>query len=644
MIFKHFIKNVKYGLRAVLVLLIILSGISYGADTPSGDADYNSYISELISKSKELKLADDPYWHIILHYKKNITGGFTSQVDDPAFFFAKKGKHNPEAELEETIRSFFRPRENVVMHPTEKFSARYAWLKEKLEIDTAKIPYDGDTWFSQFYKEINPSTVTLVFPSGFMNNPASMYGHTLLLVETEGGSRLIAKSLNYAAATDDALLPLFVYKGLLGLYKGYYSFLPYYQKIREYSDTEQRDLWEYEISMTPQQKEKMVRHVVEMENIYSDYYFIDENCSYNLLFLIEAARPETAITDYFWWGVEPIDTLRAAQDKKIVSRRIFRPSLYSKIQFFRSRLEKKEENFVLGYCRGEHELSDIDSLAENEEKKIIMCDLATDYLKFMAVKKDISEEDYRTRFMAVLTKRNSMGKYDPIKEIPEPVAPDESHESRRIAVETGHALEGVYSQMAYRQSCHELMDPDDGYNMNSQIVFGNIQGRYYYDDKRFVLQRLDIVDLVSLPPSDSFFFNPCYILNTGLIQNVADGEKETLAFHLKGNAGLSTLLAKKIQVYMFGGVKSYFNPEYKNNSDILAGGEAGILTILGPWKNHMYASAYHAEFGEKHTRWSAGLSERIKITNSVSVMGDYIYNKDYSFKWHEFSGKINFYF
>ena len=117
MIFKHFIKNVKYGLRAVLVLLIILSGISYGADTPSGDADYNSYISELISKSKELKLADDPYWHIILHYKKNITGGFTSQVDDPAFFFAKKGKHNPEAELEETIRSFFRHRENVVMHP-----------------------------------------------------------------------------------------------------------------------------------------------------------------------------------------------------------------------------------------------------------------------------------------------------------------------------------------------------------------------------------------------------------------------------------------------------------------------------------------------------------------------------------------------
>ena len=95
---------------------------------------------------------------------------------------------------------------------------------------------------------------------------------------------------------------------------------------------------------------------------------------------------------------------------------------------------------------------------------------------------------------------------------------------------------------------------------------------------------------------------------------------------------------------MFGGVKSYFNPNYENNSDILAGGETGILTILGPWKNHIFASAYNAPFGEKHTRYSAGLSERIKITNSLSIAGDYSYNKDYSFNWHEFSGKINFYF
>lgn len=639
-----FIKCIRYGLWAVLVLLITLRGNSYGEDTTvSSDAE-NPYISSLIEKSKELKLSEDLYWHTILHYKKNLTGSYTSQVDDPSFFFAKRGKHDPEAELEATIRGFFRPKDNVIMHPTEKFSARYAWLKEKLSIDAANLPHDGDIWFNKFYQEINPSTVTLVFPAGFMNNPASMYGHTLLLVETEGGSRLLARSLNYAAATDDVLLPLFVYKGLLGLYKGYYSFLPYYQKIREYSDTEQRDLWEYEIAMTPSEKERLVRHVVEMENIYSDYFFIDENCSYNLLFLIEAAKPETGITDYFGFGVEPIDTLRAARDKQIVSKRVFRPSLYSKIQYFRSKLNSGEQKFVHDFCKGKKELSDIDSISTDEEKKIIMCDLAVDYLKFMAVKKEITEQEYRARFMSVLTKRNSLGKYDPIKDIPTPTGPEESHESRRIAFETGRGLNGLYSQLAYRQSCHELMDPDDGYNMNSQIVFGNIQARYYYEDKKFALQRFDIVDLVSLPPSDSFFINPCYMLNTGLIQNIGENEKETLAFHLKGDAGLSTLLARKVQIYFFTGVKSYFNPDYENYTDLLGGGETGILTILGPWKNHIYASAYHAPFGEIHTRYSAGLSERLKITESVSFIAEYSYNMDYDFSWHEMNAKINYYF
>jgi len=634
----------KYGLMAVLVLLIAAQGISYGDDAAINKTSDETYISELISRSKELKLADDIYWRTIVHYKKNLFGGYTSQVDDPAFFFAEEGKDDPQAELEATIRGFFRPHDKVIMHPTAKFSARYGWLKEKLAIDTAKLPYDGDTWFREFYKEINPSTVTLVFPAGFMNNPASMYGHTLLLIETEGGSRLMARSLNYAAATDDALMPMFVYKGLFGLYKGYYSFLPYYQKIREYSDTEQRDLWEYEISMTPVEKEKMVRHVIEMENIYADYYFIDENCSYNLLFLIEAAKPETAITDYFWWGVEPIDTLRAAQDKNIVKKRIFRPSLYSKIQFFRSKLNSDEQEFVYNFCYGESDLSGIDTLTTEEEKKIIMCDLAIDYLKFMAVKKKISEADYRTRFMAVLKIRNLLGKYDPVKEIPTPVAPDDSHESRKLAFETGHSLEGIYSQFTYRQSCHELMDPDDGYNMNSQIVFGKLEARYYYEKKRFVLQKLDVVDLISLPPSDSYFINPCYIFRTGLIQNINEEEKETLSYRLNGAAGLSTLLTSKVQVYFFAGVRSYFNPDYDNYTDLLGGGEAGILTILGPWKNHIYASAYRAPFGEIHTRYSAGLSERIKITSSVSILGDYSYNQDYSFNWHEFSAKVNLYF
>lgn len=634
----------KYGLLAVLLFILITGKNSSAGPDDQGNNSDNEYIAHLISKSRELNLSSDRYWHTILHYKKTLTGSYKSLVDDPKFFISAAGNTDPRGELEETIKSFFRPRIEDIVHPMEKFSARYAWLKGKLSIDTARLPFDGDTKFYKFYKEINPSSITLVFPAGYLNSPASMYGHTLLLIEAKNGSRLLSRAVNYAAITNETFGPIFAFKGLFGLYKGYYSFLPYYQKIKEYSDGEMRDMWEYNLSLTPHEIEMMLRHIVEMEDIYSDYYFIDENCSYNLLYLIEAAKPETGITDQFGIGVEPIDTLRVSTEKRLVGSINYRPSLYSKIRFLRSKLNGSEQKRVLDFCRGDVDINSLSSNTATDEKKIIMCDLASDYLKFMAIKNDISEVDYKSRFMSILTMRNTLPKLDSYKDITEPDAPEKSHLSRRLSLETGYRFDDIYTQLSYRQSCHELMDPDEGYNMNSEIVFGNIAGRYYYDKKKFQLQSFDIISIVSLPPSDSFFISPCYNLKTGFIQNNNKDRGEDLTYWIKAGSGLSTLFGESIQGYIFAGFRSYFNPEYDNNTDFLAGGESGIFTILGRWKNHIFGQIFHSPFGEKHTRIIAGVSERIKISDSITLQGDYTYNLDYDYKWNEFSAKISFFF
>ncbi|MCL2154800.1 MAG: DUF4105 domain-containing protein [Leptospirales bacterium] len=638
--------NIKYGIITVLYFFITFNASIYGELITSEDNN-EKYILELISKSNEFKLSDDLYWRTILHYKKNFFSGYTSLVDDPRFFFAKDGKYNPEAELNATIRSFFQPLEDEKTHPTAKFTARFAWLRDKLDIDINKLPYNGETQFKKFYEEINLSGVTLVFPTAHMNSPASMYGHMLLLLEPKDSSRLLSQSVvNYAAITNEAFGPVYVFKGLFGFYNGYYSFIPYYKKIQEYSDDEMRDIWEYKITLTPEEIENMLRHIVEMENIYSDYYFIDENCSFNLLYLIEAAKPETKITDYFGIAVEPIDTIKALKDKKLIDKGSYRPSLYSKIKYLKSQLNSEEEKFVLDFCNKKRDFSDIYKIQSDEKRQAIIWDTALNYLKFLTEKHEISLEDYKEKYITALTKRSSlnMKDFDPLKDIPIPVGPEESHLSKKIAPEIGYSLEGLYSQISHRQSCHELMDPDEGYSMNSQIVFGNIAGRYYFDDKKFVLQRLDLLDLISLPTSDSFYFNTCYVFTTGLIQNVSNDQMEHLTYWVKGGAGLSTLLGEKVQIYLFLDLKSYFSPEYKNNTNFMGGSETGILTILGPWKNHMYAQIYRAQFGEKHTGMKAGLSERIKFTQNFNFECGYSINKDYTFNWHEVYGKFNFYF
>ena len=601
--------------------------------------------ADLKTRAAELGLAREPYWLTLVHYKRTVFGGWKSLVDDPRFFFAADGKTDPETELLATLEAFFSPPKEEEPHPTVRFPARLAWLSEKLDISPDRFPFDGEKVFRKFYDEINPGEVSLVFPAGYMNSPASMFGHTFLLIESAEGNRLLAHSVNYAAITDENFGPIFAFKGLFGMYRGQYSFLPYYQKIREYGDVEMRDMWEYELSLTPGEIERLVRHTVEMEDIYSDYFFIDENCSYNLLFLIEAARPETRITDAFGTAVEPIETLKAARDLGLADSAAYRPSLYSRIRYLSTRLSPEENEFVVAICRGRQEL-DSGGLEEfSAEKKIIALDLAADYLKFLAVRGKVTEEEYRRRFLSVLSARRPLGRYDPLKNIPVPEAPDTAHGSRRLSSETGYDMIGPYAGMSYRVSAHEIMDPDAGYTPNSEIVFGKFEIRLDAETRSAALRTFDLISLVSLPASDAYFAGPCYELRTGFFMNPSDKDRqETPSFRLEGATGLSTAVIPQAQVYVFAGFAAYFAPRYDYGTDFLLGGKAGLFVTAARWKGHFFASAYRAPVGRTHTRISAGIEGRFEIRRSVSLYGGYSWNRDYDYAWHRAAAGFSYYY
>ena len=113
--------------------------------------------------------------------------------------------------------------------------------------------------------QIKPASVTLIFPAAHINSPASMFGHTLLTVDTEPQSRLLAYSINYSAVTRETFGPIFAFKGLFGFYPGYFSMLPYYAKLQEYSDIDQRDIWEYPLNLSGEEINRLLMHTYEMD-------------------------------------------------------------------------------------------------------------------------------------------------------------------------------------------------------------------------------------------------------------------------------------------------------------------------------------------------------------------------------------------
>ncbi|MGT0149952.1 Lnb N-terminal periplasmic domain-containing protein [Vibrio metschnikovii] len=104
---------------------------------------------------------------------------------------------------------------------------------------------------------------------------------------------MVAFAINFAAEPEGNDNPaLYAMKGLFGFYPGRFTVMPYYRKVREYNDIESRDIWEYPLNLTEQEVERVLLHLWEMQLAEFDYYFLDENCSYQLLALLELARDD----------------------------------------------------------------------------------------------------------------------------------------------------------------------------------------------------------------------------------------------------------------------------------------------------------------------------------------------------------------
>ena len=74
-----------------------------------------------------------------------------------------------------------------------------------------------------------------------------------------------------------------------GGFPGRFYVMPYYVKVQEYSNIESRDLWEYELSLSPAQVQRLVMHAWETRTTEFDYLFLTRHCSYQLLTLLEVA-------------------------------------------------------------------------------------------------------------------------------------------------------------------------------------------------------------------------------------------------------------------------------------------------------------------------------------------------------------------
>lgn len=634
----------KYGIRAVLFLSLTLIFINAHASSAasSGISD-DAYINQLISRANALQLHNDPYWKLLLHYKRGIAGD-RSLVDDPKFFLAPNGRRKPGAELEATLRSFFAVHSDPnTKHPALRFPARYFWLREQLNIDKARVPVDVDRFYQDLTARFDPKRAILVFPSGYMDSPASMFGHTLLLLENTKGDKLTSMAVNYSARTEETFGPSFAIKGLLGLYEGYFSFLAYYEKINEYSNTDMRDIWEYYLNLDDRELHRLIAHMIELENIYSDYYFIDENCSYNLLFLLEAARPSSKLTSGFTFTAEPIATIQSVLRSGMVSESQFRPSLYSRITISRSLLTDEEQDSLYRFSTGKS--PELHLPPDNQERQALLLESTSEYLQFLVARGEITQKEYSSRFFQVLKLRRTLATDSGINyQAYQPSRPETILPSRKITIEGGRYRDQNFISASFRVNYHEMMDLDNGVTEHSTIVFAKTEGRYFVEDEHVQLQRFYLFDIFSLPITNRFHSFNCWRIRTGLEQmETPDGGTE-LAGIIHGGAGRS-FESPIGRLYFFFEPEVNFNTAYEYNCLNTVAAKAGLIsTPFSIWKSHIYGRIGHSVFGDRTPVYEAVTEQRLHLGSATALSGQYRIRSLFHKTIHEFAVSASLYF
>ena len=591
--------------------------------------DNKTYLADLIKRSEKKKLSSQRYWHLLLHYKRNMVGVYTSEADGSGFFLSPNGKINPRAELEATLEKFF-SNERVGTSKQQAqcaFPARYHWLKKELDFDERLLKERECNRFKEWIAGVDPDSVTLIFPSAYMNNPSSMFGHTLLRIDQPGQTeqtRILTYVINYAATVTTENPISFAFFGIVGGFKGYFSIMPYYIKVQEYSDMENRDIWEYRLNLTKDQTERMLMHAWELGNTYFDYYFFKENCSYHLLSLLEIAEPSLHLTDSIWGWTIPTDTIRLITDQPgLVAETVFRPSRSTQIQRKRETLSKDEDRLL-------HKIIQDFTVIQTEKfKKLSMdrqafvLDTTYDYIRYRSVTDSKNIEKYRKIQDNLLSARSAlMIRIDGMKIRPTTTPPETGHGTLKIGVGIGFANNESFEELTFRAAYHDLLDDDTGYALDSQIEFLDTRLRHFNRSGRTNLDRLTLISIISLFPIDSLFSKASWKVHAGW-KSIRDDECDYcnfFDFNIGRGAAFQTHFLSREVYYVLAEVDFNVGNPFEKNYRAGAGGTVGLLADITPrWKAHAFTTYLSFPFGDQSDDLSVSLHQRYTLTKDLAT-------------------------
>ncbi len=599
-------------------------------------------------------LHEERQWLGLLHYRRGTFTGAQSRVRSGPFFLADEGRSDPKAELRATLAALLTDAPGGRSAQC-RFPARKRWLAERLDIADSDFPVvecdDLEDWLSG----IDAGGLTLVFAEAFMNDPSSMFGHTLLRVDPTGegeGRALLGHSIDYAASTGSDLLPVYLFKGIAGFYPGRFRVRPFYEGLRRYADWENRDIWEYRLDVNGPALELLLLHLWELRDAELPYYFFTENCSSELLGLVEVAVPEANLRDRFAAWVIPVDTVRALESESMFSgETAYRPSPETELRAGLGRLDADDRALVDAIVAGEIDPAGDRMQALPIDRAAQVLELSYDQLRYQYLSGATTEDESRQISYRILLARSRLGvageRTSETGEVPE-VSPEQGHRSARLKVAAGWRDDEAYLDLGVRPALHALLDDARGYRDDMELRVLDATVRIFPESGDVRLQELTVVGATSLSPRSRIFRPWAWSFETGLAtRRVADRSDldDASVWSTELALGLAYDPIPGLLLYGLADARLDVGPDLEDDVSFGPGARAGAYwAIGGRGRLQILGEVTRFAVGDDTTRLRGGSRFRFSATRNTAVVAEGYANRIHGETWIEGALRVNLHF
>ena len=570
-----------------------------------------------IQKALDLELYKQRYWKLLLHVNKN-----TSEIKNKEFFLSPNGRYSPKEELIATIKALYNETRFDDNSTACLFPARKRWLSKKLHLQN--LPSVTCKEYNKVLHRLDPVSATLVFPSAHINSPASMFGHTFLRINSSYHSKLLSYAINYAADADPNKENgiVFAIKGLFGGYYGQYSLLPYYDKLKEYRDTENRDIWEYNLNLSKEETQRMIEHIWEIKDTKSSYLFFNRNCSYAMLWLLEVARPSLYLRDDFTYQVSPLETIFTAKKEHLIQGYGYRASSRTEIEAYKTVLNAQEIAFAKKlYQNTTLTKKLLNNPAFNLDTKRYILELAIELLQYYYKKQEIDKETYLSNFHTLASNRAKLKKTK--KVIPkQPPNPLYGHQAARIGIGLGNIDKTTATFLTIRPAYHSLEDSPTGLLRGTQIEFFNFEVSLTKENLQ--IEQATIISLNSIPQIDEIFTPFSWRLYLGW-------DKKSLEKKARFNidVGFGGSIGNKFgYIYLFSDLFGYDN----KIANFGISGSGGLVLDNLLKNNNTFLEYTYRFYNNSTTQNIIKCEHNFKIKQNFSLVFKYIYRDIINFE------------